>query len=58
VDGTRLGHPVGIDDGSLSSSDVVVVPVPCLGVDRFPDGPDDTKGREVVILYIILTKSS
>lgn len=57
-DGSSLGLPVGVDDGALSSSDVVVVPVPGLGVDGLSDGSDDSQTLEGVILDEVLTKSS
>ena len=33
-DAARLGLPEGVDDGTLAASDVLVVPVPSLWVDR------------------------
>jgi hypothetical protein len=36
-DGSSLGLPVGINNSTLSSSDVVVVPVPRLGAARGED---------------------
>lgn len=39
--GLRL--PERIDDGALSPSDVVVVPVPCLGIDGFAYATEDTE---------------
>jgi hypothetical protein len=58
ADGTGLGHPVRVDDGALSSSDIVVVPVPCFRVDGFTYTADDTQAGKVVLLDIVFTQSS
>ena len=42
----------------MPASDVVIVPMPGLRVDRLADGPEYTKGAEVVILYMVFTKSA
>lgn len=57
-DGTGLSLEEGIDDGSLLAADVVVQPVPCLGVDGLADGADDTEGAEVCLLHVRLTETT
>jgi hypothetical protein len=58
TDRTSLGHPVSINDGTLAPSDIVVVPVPSLGVDRFADTSNHSQAGEVVLLNIGFSKTS
>lgn len=58
ADRAGLRHPVRVNDGALSSSDVVVVPVPCFRVDRFTDTANDSQTREILVLDIRVAKSS
>lgn len=58
ADRTSLGHPVRINNGTLSSSDVVVVPVPRFRVDRFTDTADNSQTRKVLVLDIRIAESS
>lgn len=58
VDRTSLGHPVSVDDGCVSTTNVVVVPMPSLGVDRLSDTTNNTQTRKIVILDPILTESA
>lgn len=58
ADRTGLGHPVGVDDSTLSSSDVVVVPVPCFGIDRLTNATDDSQAGKVLVLDIGVAESS
>jgi hypothetical protein len=58
ADRTGLGHPVRVDDGTLSSSDIVVVPVPRFGVDRFTDTSDNSQAGKVLVLDIGVAQSS
>ena len=57
-DGTRLGLPERIDDGTLLPSYVFVVPVPSLGVDRFTDTAKDAEAGEVVWLYVLRAETA
>ena len=57
-DRAGLSLPVRVHDGALSSSDVVVVPVPSLGVDGLADGSDDPQALEAVVLDKVLAKPS
>jgi hypothetical protein len=50
--------PPSINDGALPLSDVFVVPVPSLGVDRFTDGTQNSDGAEVVSLNALLPKTA
>lgn len=58
ADRTGLGHPVRVNDGTLSASDIVVVPVPRFRVDRFTDTADNSQTRKVLVLDIRIAKSS
>src|SRR5215208_6200379 len=49
-DPTRLGLPPGVHYGAPSAADVLVVPLPCPGVDGLADGPEQPQGGEVVLL--------
>lgn len=57
-DGTGLGLPVSVDDGALASSDLLLVPVPGLGVDGLSDRSDDPQALEAVASDVLLTESS
>ena len=45
-----LGLPPGVHDGQLAAADVLVVPVPGLGVDGFAHGAQDAQGAQVIAL--------
>lgn len=53
-----MDSPIGIDDGGLVLSDMVIVPVPGLGIDRFTDGTQDTNGRQVVVVDMVNAKTT
>ena len=57
-DGTSLGLPVGVDDGALLLSDVLVVPVPSFGVDRLSNGSDSSQRAQVVTFDELFTEST
>jgi hypothetical protein len=58
ADRTGLGHPVRVDDGTFSSSDIVVVPVPRFRVDRFTNTSDNSQTGKVLVLDIGVAQSS
>lgn len=37
---------------------MVIVPVPCLGVDGFTDGTEDTQRREIMILDVVFSETT
>ena len=39
-DGTGLGLPPGVNDRAAAAADLIVIPHPCLRVDRFTDGSE------------------
>jgi len=43
-DGPGFSLPEGIDDRAFLDADVIVIPVPGLGVDRFANGTEDAEG--------------
>ncbi len=45
---TRLGLPPGVDDREVARAEDVVVPAPCLGVDRFADRTEQPQAGQVV----------
>jgi hypothetical protein len=45
----RLGLPVGVDYGGLTTPDYVVVPVPGSGVYGLADTAEDAEGGQVVL---------
>lgn len=53
-----FGHPVRIDDGGLTFSSVVVVPVPCFGVDGLADTTEYSQRGQVVVLDVLFTHSA
>lgn len=53
-----LGLPERIDDGTLTPSDNLVVPVPCLGVNRLADRTDDAQRAQVVLLYVLRAETT
>ncbi len=55
---TSFGHPVGVDNGSISTTDMVIVPMPGLGVDGLSNTTDDTQAGEIVVFDPVLTKSA
>ena len=55
-DRARLGLPERVDDGALPPADVLVVPVPRLGVDRLAYAPEDAEGRQVVALDVVFAQ--
>ena len=57
-DGSSLSLPVGIHNGALLLADVLVVPLPGLGVDGLSDGSDGTEGGEVVALDVLGTETT
>ena len=57
-DASRLGLPEGVDDGTLAASDVLVVPVPSLWVDRLADSTKNPQGAQVVVLYMMRAKAT
>ncbi|KAI3481860.1 hypothetical protein L1887_55509 [Cichorium endivia] len=57
-DGARLGHPVRVDNGALLTADVVVVPVPSLGVDGLTHRADDAQRRQVVLLDVLVAQAA
>ena len=57
-DGAGLGLEERVDDGGLLASNVVVQPVPCLGVDRLADAADDAEGAEVGVLDVRLAQAA
>src|SRR5690606_28583377 len=46
-DAAGLGLPPGVHHGGAVAADVLAVPDPCLGVDRFADRAQDAQGRQV-----------
>ena len=50
--------PEGVNDGTLPLSDVVVVPMPGLGVDRLTDTTQHSEGAEVVGVGVMLTETT
>ena len=57
-DTASFGLPEGIDDGAFALADMVVVPVPCLGVDRLTDGTEDAERGEVVALDVVVAETT
>jgi hypothetical protein len=57
-DGSSLSLPVGIHNGALLLANVLVVPLPGLGVDRLSDGSDGAEGGEVVALDVLGTEAT
>ena len=55
-DRARLGLPERVDDGALPPADVLVVPVPGLGVDRLAYAAEDAEGRQVVAFDVVLAQ--
>lgn len=47
-----------VDDGGLLAADVVVQPVPRLGVDGLADGANDTERAQVGLLDMLLTETT
>ncbi len=43
-----LGLPPGIHDGAALAADVLVIPQPRLGIDRFADGAEDAQRAEII----------
>ena len=50
--------PESINDSTLPLSDVVVVPVPSLGVDRLADTTQYPEGAEVVGVDVVFTETT
>jgi hypothetical protein len=50
--------PESINDGTLLLSDVVVIPVPSLGVDRLTNTTQHSEGAEIVGLDVMLTETT
>ena len=44
-----FGLPPGVDDRAAFAADVLVIPDPCLGIDRFAHGAEQAKGGKVVL---------
>ena len=57
-DGSGLSLPESVNDGALLLPDMVVVPVPSLGVDRLTDATQHSEGAEVVGLGVVLTETT
>ena len=53
-----LGLPERIDDGTLTPPDNLVVPVPCLGVNRLADRTDDAQRAQVVLLHVLRAETT
>jgi len=57
-DGSGLSLPESIDDGTLLLADVIVVPVPSLGVDRLANGTQYSDGAEIVGLDVVFSETA
>lgn len=57
-DGTGLSLPESIDDGALFLADVVVIPVPSLGVDRLTNGTQYSESTEIVAVDVVLSETA
>ena len=57
-DGAGLCLEERVDDGCLLPSDVVVEPMPRLGVDGLADGADDAQRAQVGVLHVRFAESS
>lgn len=57
-DGSGLSLPESVDDGTFSLSDMIVVPLPSLGVDRFADTTQHSEGAEIVGLGVVFTETT
>ena len=57
-DGSGLGLPESVDDGTLPLPDVIVVPVPSLGVDRLADTTQYSESAKVVGVDVVLTETT
>jgi hypothetical protein len=61
VNVTRIngsGLPEGVDNSTLLSTDVVVVPVPGFGIDRFADTAEHPQTGQVVTLDMVSTQTT
>lgn len=57
-DGPGLGLPESVHDGTLLLPDVVVIPVPSLGVDRLTDATQHSESAKVVGVDVVLTETT
>lgn len=57
-DGSGLGLPESVNDGTLPLADVVVVPVPSFGVDRLANSTQHSESAEVVGLGMVLAETT
>ena len=57
-DGTGFGLEESVDDSSLLASDVVIQPVPGLGIDWFANATNDAKCAQVSLLYVFLSQTT
>lgn len=57
-DGSGLGLPESVNDGTLPLANVVVVPVPSFGVDRLANGAQHSESAEVVALGVVLAETT
>ena len=45
--------PKGVHDGTLFPSNVIIVPMPSLGVDRLPNTTQHAEGTEIVTFNVL-----
>jgi len=57
-DGTGLGLPESVNDGTFLLPDVVVIPVPSLGVDGLTNATQHSEGAKVVGVDVVLTETT
>ena len=50
--------PESVNDGALLLSDMIVLPVPSLGVDRLADSTQHSEGAEIVVLDVVFTETA
>src|SRR3546814_3679761 len=53
-DAAGLCLPPGIDDGDAALADGVVIPAPCLGVDRLANAAEQAQRRQVMAGHIMI----
>ena len=54
-DRAGFGLPPGVDDGTASGANLLVIPHPGLGIDRFTDRAEEAERREVVFVDPLVT---
>ena len=50
--------PESVNNGALLLPDVVIIPVPSLGVDRLANSTQHSEGAEIVVLDVVLTETT